>query len=76
MKFTQLDKRIWTKGLALECPLGKAVDDCPLNALRHLPVSQMNSAINGLSDEQVDSIVMIHHTCYQDRLKAMKRPKS
>lgn len=71
MKFTQLDKRIWIKGLTLECPFGKALDDCPLNALRHLPMVQMNMTINNLSDEQVDSIVSIHKECYHLRLKAV-----
>lgn len=71
MQFTQLDKRIWIKGLTLECPLGQALEDCPLNALRHLPVAQMNMAINNLSDEQVDSIVDIHKQCYQVRLRAV-----
>ncbi|VGO21744.1 hypothetical protein [Pontiella sulfatireligans] len=70
MEFTPLDKRIWTKGLVLECPHGKALDDCPLNALRHLPANQVNRTINGLTDQQVDSIVTIHQHCYQERLAA------
>ena len=71
MKFTALDKRIWIKGLTLECPLGRALDDCPLNALRHLPVSQMNTTINNLNDEQVDTIIAIHRECFHARLKAV-----
>ncbi|WP_372796870.1 hypothetical protein [Pontiella sp.] len=71
MKFTELDKRIWIKGLTLECPLGKAMDDCPLNALRHLPVAQMNQTINNLTDEQVESIVGIHQECFHKRLKTI-----
>lgn len=71
MKFTPLDKRIWIKGLTLECPLGEPLHDCPLNALRHLPVEQMNQTINSISDEQVDSIVEIHQQCFHDRLKAV-----
>lgn len=69
-----IDKRIWIKGLTLECPLGQALEDCPLNALRNLPVAQMNATINTLSDKQVNSIVSIHHHCYHDRLKAMEPP--
>ena len=72
MKFTALDKRIWIKGLALECPLGQAVDDCPLNPLRHLPVAQMNTTINNLSDQQVGSVVTIHQHCYHERLRALR----
>ncbi len=69
MKFTPLDKRIWIKGLTLECPLGEALGDCPLNALRHLPVPQMNQTINRLPDQKVNSIVEIHQQCFNDRLK-------
>lgn len=75
MKFTRINKRIWIKGLTLECPLGQALHDCPLNALRHLPVAQMNNTINNLSDQQVDSIVSIHKQCYHERLKAIQKPE-
>jgi hypothetical protein len=73
MKFTPNDKRTWIKGLTIECPLGQALDDCPLNALRHLPVAQMNHTINALSDIKVDSIMAIHKHCYHDRLKAIQK---
>lgn len=75
MRFTALDQRIWIKGLTVECPLIEPMNDCPLNALRHLPLAQMNIAINGLSDKQVDSIATIHQHCHHDRLKAIKRSK-
>lgn len=74
MQFTPLDKRIWIKGLSVECPLGKPLDDCPLNALRFLPVAQMNHTINNLSDDQVSSIMTIHQHCYHERLKATPKP--
>ena len=72
MKSTALNRRIWIKGLAMECPLGKAAEDCPLNGLRHLPVSQMNAAINSLTDMQVNCIVTIHNYCYHERLREVK----
>ncbi|MDZ8119273.1 hypothetical protein [Pontiella agarivorans] len=73
MKFTPLNKRIWIKGLTLECPFSNAPDDCPLNALRHLPAEQMNQTINNLSDDHVDNIVKIHQQCYSDRTRDFKR---
>lgn len=75
MQFTLIDKRIWIKGLTLECPLGQAVDTCPLNALRHLPVAQMNHTINNLIDEKVNAIMSIHKHCYHERLKAVPSKK-
>jgi hypothetical protein len=73
MKFTPLDKRIWIKGLTLECPMGEALHDCPLNALRHLPLRQMNDTINHLPDSRVDDIVHIHEHCYRERLKLARK---
>ncbi|QBG46112.1 hypothetical protein EGM51_01300 [Verrucomicrobia bacterium S94] len=73
MKFTPLDKRIWIKGLTLECPLGSALSDCPLNALRHLPVDQMNHTINNLTDEQVRKITRIHQQCDTARMCTIQR---
>lgn len=70
MQFTPIDKRIWIKGLTLECPLGQALEDCPLNGLRYLPVAQMNHTINNLSDEKVNTIMTIHKHCYHERLQA------
>ncbi len=69
MKFTSLDKRVYVKGLALECPLGTPADECPLNGLRGLPAAQMNRTINNLTDEQVDSIFSIHRHCFVQRTK-------
>lgn len=74
MEFTTQDERIWIKGLTLECPMmGKALPDCPLNALRHLPIAQVNHTVNHLTDKQVNSIVKIHQQCYTARLKEAKR---
>ena len=47
------NKRIWIKGLTMECPHGTPTKDCPLNGLRSLPISEANNVINGLPDKQV-----------------------
>jgi len=65
---TAMDKRIWVKGLALECPLKCADADCPLNALRVLPIAQMNAVVNRLEDKQIDNIIEIHRQCCSARL--------
>jgi hypothetical protein len=70
-----LDKRIWVKGLSLECPLGEALDDCPLNGLRQLPSSLINHTINNLVDEQIHNIIHVHQHCLAERLNAIKHSK-
>lgn len=76
MKFKVRDKRIWIKGLTLECPLGIPDRDCPLNALRPLPVTQMNKTINSLTDEQVESIFKIHRQCYKDNINEIRKAQT
>ena len=75
MKTTPLEnnKRVWVKGLVLECPLHKAMDDCPLNALRHLPVAQMNKTVNRLSDKRIENIIDIHKECFGERVQSSKQ---
>jgi hypothetical protein len=74
MKMDELNKRIWLKGLVLECPMGKALSDCPLNGMRNLPGSQINTTINGLSDEKVDTIIKVHKHCFKHRLQSISHP--
>lgn len=68
MHTTAMDKRIWVKGLALECPLKCADSDCPLNVLRELPAVQINAVVNRLEEKQIDSIIEIHRQCCSARL--------
>jgi hypothetical protein len=74
MPFNKFDKRIWLKGLVMECPAGEPLHDCPLNGMRSLPITQINHTINDLSDEKVDAIINIHKHCFHDRTKAMEHP--
>ena len=67
-------KRIWIKGLVMECPHGTPVQDCPLNGLRGLPIHEANSVINGLSDQQANDYMKIHRKCYHHRLKTQGMP--
>lgn len=69
MKSDMQNTRIWLKGLALECPLGKPTPDCPLNGVRCLPALQLNQTVNGLSDKSIEAIADYHHECYAHRIK-------
>ena len=68
------NKRIWIKGLVMECPHGTPVLDCPLNGLRNLPIHEANSVINGLPDKQVTDYLKTHRKCYNHRLKNLNKP--
>jgi len=64
------NKRIWIKGLVMECPHGKPTHDCPLNALRHLPIAEANRIINDMPDSSVNGYLHTHRQCYNHRLKS------
>ena len=61
------NKRIWIKGLTMECPYGTPVHDCPLNPLRSLPIPEANRIINNLTAQQIADYLETHRTCYNHR---------
>ena len=67
MKLSQ-NKKIWIKGLVMECPAGIPTSDCPLNVLRSLPIMQANRIINQMSDQQVSDYLRTHSSCYHHRI--------
>lgn len=70
------NKRLMIKGLVVECPLHKPMKDCPLNPLRHLPISQINKAVNQLSDKKIDSLIELHRECFEERTRKSRKKKS
>ncbi|GEM_PF-1693417 len=65
--FSLNDKRIWIKGLLVDCPLGIPLDDCPANSLRYLPIDQFAEIVNNMSEEQVNCIIEYHEGCSAER---------
>jgi hypothetical protein len=74
MKRKSLTKKVWVKGLIVECPMGKPLHDCPLNSLRGLPLAQINTVVNGLSAVALKTLLAEHNTCYNHRIQNKKYP--
>lgn len=72
MKTEDPNERIWLKGLAVECPLGKALPSCPLNGLRHLSTLQIKHIIGRMSDRQIHPAIETHRQCCKERLEALQ----
>ena len=68
------DERTWLKGLAVECPLGKAVPSCPMNGMRNLPTIQIRHIVGQMTDEQVSDAIHSHRHCLEARLKEGRKP--
>jgi hypothetical protein len=73
MKRKDPDERTWLKGLAVECPHGKAVPSCPLNGLRNLPTIQIRHIVGQMSDKQVHEAIKSHQHCFSQRLNEARQ---
>ena len=72
MKTKDPSERTWLKGLAVECPFGKALPSCPLNGLRNLPTLQIKHIIGRMSDRQIHTAIETHRQCYKERLEVLR----
>jgi hypothetical protein len=60
-------KLAWIKGLLIDCPFGKAVDDCPAKDLRILPILDRFKAADRMEENQLDLIIAHHKACLAKR---------
>lgn len=72
MRTKYSDERTWLKGLAVECPLDKALPSCPLNGLRNLPTIQIRHIVRKMSDQQVNAAIKSHQHCFDERTKNLR----
>ncbi|MDC0357195.1 hypothetical protein OAO01_00135 [Oligoflexia bacterium] len=67
MDWTNLDKRAWAKGLAMECPMNEELSDCPLCEVRRLPLAQRVKVVDNMSDADIDNLLEQHIACLKKR---------
>ena len=60
-------KRTWVKGLLIDCPMGAATDDCPAFDLRAQPIKKRMTAVDSMTDEQVEEVIVHHKQCLKKR---------
>ncbi|MFC1643760.1 hypothetical protein ACFL5C_00335 [Candidatus Omnitrophota bacterium] len=60
-------KRIWAKGLLVECPFKTPLKDCPLKEVRKLPIKKRIDAVNEMSNAGLDAVLKHHWKCQKDR---------
>ena len=54
MDYSFSNKRLWAKGLLVECPFNKPLDDCPLKEIRTLSLKGRMAVIDNMSDDDLD----------------------
>lgn len=60
-------KRIWVKGLLIDCIFGESLDKCPAKNLRLLPIEDRMDRADSLSEEELDNIIEFHKECVGKR---------
>ena len=60
-------KRIWVKGLLIECSMKKVLDDCPAKELRKLPIEERLKIVDKMKAEQIEFIIAHHKDCLRKR---------
>ncbi len=60
-------KRTWVISLMIECPMGKSLEDCPAREVRGLPLAQIAKLVDGMSEEELSSIIDHHKRCLRER---------
>lgn len=61
--------RAWLRELLTGCPFGIALDSCPAREIRKLPVYERLKVLDGMSDDEVESILDYHKVCSTEREK-------
>jgi hypothetical protein len=61
MDITQ--KKIWVKGLLVDCPYNAPLEDCALNDLRNEPMKTRLMKVNAMTHKQLDGIISHHKQC-------------
>ncbi len=61
------NKQIWVQGLMIDCPMGKALEACPLKDVRALPLRERLALVKQMEDSQLDEIIAHHRRCLKER---------
>ena len=69
-------KRAWVKGLAFDCPFGKALDTCLTKEIRKLGIADRIDISNSMDENQLDQIIAHHQDCLLQREESLTEVNS
>jgi len=64
------DEKLWVKVLLTGCPLGAAVDGCPLEKLRAMSPDEARRSLSVMDRASIHSMLQHHRTCRRQRESA------
>jgi hypothetical protein len=60
-------RRTWLKGLMIDCPYGKPLDECPAKSIRQLPIKERIAFVDAMDEHAVDEVLAHHKRCLHQR---------
>ncbi len=60
-------KQTWVKGLLIDCPMVKPLDNCPAKDVRKSPIEERLKLANAMDEGQLDQIIGHHKNCLNQR---------
>lgn len=60
-------KKIWVKGLLIDCPIGISLENCPAKDVRSLPIDERLKLVDSMDESQLDQIISHHRSCLNER---------
>lgn len=59
--------KAWLKDLMLACPFGEEVETCPAVEMRELPLPERMAAVDAMSPDTIEQILLFHQSCLRRR---------
>ncbi|NQU88207.1 MAG: hypothetical protein HQ541_20865 [Mariniphaga sp.] len=59
--------RQWLFGLLIDCPMGNALKDCPMNKYRGMPATKKISFTFEIPKEELNGLLLHHRKCLAKR---------
>ena len=53
-------------GLMIDCPMGKALDNCPAKNVRTLPLQERIALVKQMEESQLNEIITHHRQCLKE----------
>ncbi len=66
-ELTDKHKKVWVKGLMIDCPMGIPLVDCPAKEVRDLPIPDRLKLVDEMDIDQLTGIITHHKQCLKKR---------
>jgi len=65
--------RQWLYGLLIDCPMGKPLDNCPINKYRQMPATRKISFTFEMPKDELKKLLLHHRNCLAARESMIRK---